>query len=400
MKLKNLIKLSGRNFTVRPLRAFLTILGVSVGIGTILFLVSLGYGIQKIILDRITTSDSLLSLEISPGPSGIVKLTFEKTEEIKQIPEVAQVSPMVSYSGQISHDNLTGDGVIYGADSSYFSLSGIAPKYGKIYGGDSSDEAVITTAGLNLLNIPVNEAIGKDLSLIFFMDETGEDGVEQIKIAELETKYKISGIIESNDSNYVFVPLSSFPNDIGIKYYNGLQVKIHKSEYMEKVRDEIINKGFMVSALSDVIDQANKIFKIIQIVLLLFGLVALIISAIGMFNTMTIALLERINEIGIMRAIGATSSNIRWLFIIESTIMGFLGGIGGVAVGLIGGKAVNVGLNFLAKSFGGQPVNLFFSPNWFILFIIIFSALVGFLTGLYPSKKAAGLNPLDALRYK
>lgn len=80
--------------------------------------------------------------------------------------------------------------------------------------------------------------------------------------------------------------------------------------------------------------------------------------------------------------------------------MGFLGGLGGVIVGIVGGKLVNIGLNFLAKSFGGQAVNLFFSPNWFILFIIIFSALVGLLTGLYPSKKAANLNPLDALRYK
>jgi putative ABC transport system permease protein len=399
MKLQNLIKLSGRNFTVRPLRTFLTILGVSVGIGTILFLVSLGYGIQKIILDRITTSDSLLSLEISPGPSEIIKLTPDKIEEIKAIPEVVEISPVVSYSGQINYNNLTGDGVIYGADTSYFSLSGIVPKSGKVYDVNSTDGAVITTAGINLLNLTEADAIGKELSLVFFVSELDENGFEQIKIIESKTKYKITGIIEANDSNYIFVPLASL-SDIAITDYNRLQIKIADSQYMEKVREEIINKGFMVSALSDVIDQANKIFNIIQIVLLLFGLVALIISAIGMFNTMTIALLERINEIGIMRAIGATSSNIRWLFIIESTIMGFLGGLGGVIVGIVGGKLVNIGLNFLAKSFGGQAVNLFFSPNWFILFIIIFSALVGLLTGLYPSKKAANLNPLDALRYK
>jgi len=399
MRLGNLIKLSGRNFTVRPLRTFLTILGVSVGIGTILFLVSLGYGIQKIILDRITTSDSLLSLEISPGPSDIVKLTSDKVEEIRTIPEVVEISPVVSFSGQINYNNLTGDGVIYGANTSYFSLSGIIPKYGKVFDNNSTDGAVITTAGINLLNLTADDAIGKELSLIFFVSELDEDGFEQIKIVEPKIKYKITGIIEANDSNYIFVPLASL-SDIAISDYNRLQIKILSSQYMEKVRDEIINKGFMVSALSDVIDQANKIFNIIQIILLLFGLVALIISAIGMFNTMTIALLERINEIGIMRAIGATSSNIRWLFIIESTIMGFLGGLGGVIVGLVGGKLVNIGLNLLAKSFGGQAVNLFFSPAWFVLFIIVFSALVGLLTGLYPSKKAANLNPLDALRYK
>lgn len=399
MKLKNLISLSGRNFTTRPLRAFLTILGVSVGIGTILFLVSLGYGIQKIILDRITTSDSLLSLEISPGPAELIKLTPALAEEIKRIPEVVEVSPVVSYSGQINNGKLTGDGIIYGAEASYFSLSGLVPKYGKVYDGNSTTGAVITTAGLNLLNLTEAESLGKELSLVFFVSEMVEDGTEKIKIVEPKTKYKISGVIEADDSNYIFVPLSSF-SDMNIAEYNKLQVKISSSQQMEKVRDEIINKGFMVSALSDVIDQANKIFKIIQIILLLFGLIALIVSAIGMFNTMTIALLERINEIGIMRAIGATSSNIRWLFIIESTLMGFLGGLGGVIVGLVGGKLVNLGLNFLAKSFGGQAVDLFFSPAWFILFIILFSALVGFITGLYPSQRASKLNPLDALRYK
>lgn len=399
MKLDDLIILSSRSFFVRPLRTFLTILGVSIGIGTILFLVSLGYGIQKIILERITTSDSLLSMEISPGASEIIKLTPGKVDEIKQIPQIIEASPVVSYSGQINHGNLTGDGVIYGADSSYFRLSGIIPKTGKIYDDNSINGAVITRAGLNLLNIKEEEAVGQELSLIIFINEIQEDGSEQVNIAELPEKFKISGVIDNQDSNYAYIPLAAILA-IGVDSYNLVQIKISDNQYMEKVREEIINKGFLVSALSDIIDQANKIFRIIQIILSLFGLIALIVSAIGMFNTMTIALLERINEIGIMRAIGATAPDIRWLFLIESTIMGFLGGVGGIIVGLVGGKIANLCLNFLAKFFGGQSVNLFYSPSWFILFIVIFSTAIGFLTGLYPSKRAANLNPLDALRYK
>ena len=158
--------------------------------------------------------------------------------------------------------------------------------------------------------------------------------------------------------------------------------------------------GYLVSSLSDTIDQAKKIFRIIQIILALFGLVALVVSAIGMFNTMTVTLLERINEIGILRSIGASANDIRLLFLVESVLMGFLGGIGGIVVGYLGGEIANFGLNILAKSFGGEPLNLFYRPFWFIGFIIIFSTIIGFLTGIYPSRRASKLNPLEALRYK
>ncbi|MBT4849458.1 ABC transporter permease [Candidatus Parcubacteria bacterium] len=156
----------------------------------------------------------------------------------------------------------------------------------------------------------------------------------------------------------------------------------------------------MVSSLSDTIEQANKIFGIVQLVLGLFGLIALIVSAIGMFNTMTITLLERINEIGIMRSIGVTKRDIRYLFLFESMVIGFLGGLSGVIIGFLGGELVNLFFNLLAKNFGGQTFDLFVSPSWFIIFIMVFSTLIGLVTGIYPSKQAASLNPLEALRYK
>ena len=127
---------------------------------------------------------------------------------------------------------------------------------------------------------------------------------------------------------------------------------------------------------------------------------ALTVSAIGMFNTMTIALLERINEIGIMRSIGITRKDIKKIFLLEASIMGLFGGVSGIAIGILGGELVNIGINILAKSFGGQALDLFYSPLWFIFTVTLFSSIVGFLTGIYPSMKASKLNPLDALRYK
>ncbi len=169
---------------------------------------------------------------------------------------------------------------------------------------------------------------------------------------------------------------------------------------MQTARDKIVGMGFFVSALRDTIDQVKQIFGIIQVVLGLFGLVALVVSAIGMFNTMTVMLLERTNEIGIMRSVGVARKDVRKLFLFESMLMGFLGGLGGVILGYLSGELANIGVNLMAKNFGGQTLNLFVRPTWFILVIIVFSAVIGLLTGLFPARKAARINPLEALRYK
>jgi len=182
--------------------------------------------------------------------------------------------------------------------------------------------------------------------------------------------------------------------------YVGAKVKVSNSEAMTSVREQIINMGFLVSVLQDTIDQVKKIFSIVQVVLGLFGLIALTVSAIGMFNTMTVMLLERTNEIGIMRSIGVTRKDVRKLFIFEAMIMGFLGGLGGVLLGYLGGFLANIGINVLAHYFGGQALDLFSSPTWFIVLIILFSTIIGLLTGIFPAQRAAKINPLDALRYK
>ncbi len=155
-----------------------------------------------------------------------------------------------------------------------------------------------------------------------------------------------------------------------------------------------------MTALSKTVEQASKIFQGIQATLAVFGGIALVVSAIGMFNTMTVTLLERTKEIGIMRTIGASPKDIKWLFVSESIVVGFLGGLSGIAMGVTLGFVVNIMLNIAASQFGGQSVSLFSFPLGFLLFIAIFSAAVGYLTGIFPARRASQLNPLDAIRYE
>ena len=115
---------------------------------------------------------------------------------------------------------------------------------------------------------------------------------------------------------------------------------------------------------------------------------------------MTITLLERTEEIGIMKSIGASDMSISMMFFMEAAIMGFLGGCAGILIGWLGGLGFNTVINFIAARFGGEKVSLFYSPLWFVLSILVFSAVVGFLTGLTPARRASKIDPLDALRYK
>jgi putative ABC transport system permease protein len=119
-----------------------------------------------------------------------------------------------------------------------------------------------------------------------------------------------------------------------------------------------------------------------------------------MFNTMTVTLLERTAEIGIMRTLGASSGDIQILFIAEAVIVGFLGGIMGILFGGTIGFVLNGLMNIAASNFGGKSMALFAFPWWFLIFIASFSAIVGFMTGVFPARRAAKLNPLDAIRYK
>jgi len=386
-------------FKIRPLRTLLTILGVSVGIGTVLFLVSLGYGLQNVILSKIATTDSLLTLDVISDESGLIKINKESIDRISKLQDIEDISSIISLPAQISMGEFTGDGAVKAVDPSYFRLGGINTDYGNNFRSDENYEAVISTANAMLFNMTPKEIIGQELALTIFLPKINEKGNEIIKSVKREQKYKIVGVIEDENMSYVYIPLGTI-GDLNIDNYDQLKVKVTNNEAIKGVRNEIIKEGFLVASLSDTIDQANKIFKIIQIVLALFGLVALLVSAIGMFNTMTIALLEKINEIGIMRSIGVTRGDISKLFLFESIIMGFLGGVGGVIIGYLAGKISNTGLNILARNFGGQPLDIFYNPLWFIAVIMVFSTLIGLLTGVYPSIKAARLNPLEALRYK
>ncbi len=400
MKFFQILKLSTRVFRTRPGRTFLTVLGISIGIGAVVFLVSLGYGLQKMMFEQITTEESLLVLDVSSPRTEIISIDRTVLKRAVEIDNVEEVSLRAAFSGQIIMEDLASDILIYAVDPSFIRLTGNFLSGGEYIKEEESYETILSTSLLRTFNIRPAEAIGREVTFTFFIPrkEDGE-GTEEIDIIEKEERYKIVGIIEDDITTFSYIPLGTL-EDLKIDTFSDLKIKVSSSAAMENVREELINMGFMVSSLSEMIEEADKIFNIMKIILAAFGMVALFVAAVGLVNTMTVALLERTNEIGIIKAIGGEDKNIKHMFLAEATIIGFLGGVGGITLARTGAFIFNGVLNILARELGGQAVNIFYTPLWFILFIIIFSTIIGFVSGFFPARRAAFLNPLDALRYK
>lgn len=398
MQIVDLFSLSTRMFRTRPARTWLTILGISVGISAVLFLVSLGYGLQNLILEKIVFNQALLSLTITPANELII-FNNEALEELEKIAKVADIAPETSFTGQVIIDELHGTADVKGVDARYFGYAGIITRAGQLFDEKETDKVVISDAVLKLWGLRDDkDVIGKQIHIQVLPARSVSTSTPLM--LELSHLYTIKGVVNDPQSSYVYIPLSELAKDIEVARYDQARVRVESSNDIEPVKELMINKGYQVASLSETVEQANKIFQVIQIVLGLFGAVALVVSSIGMFNTMTVTLLERTNEIGIMRAIGATKSSLKNMFLFESLIIGFLGGVVGEAIGIFMAGIFNFGVNSLATRFGGATANLFSFPSWFLGGIIILSMIIGFLSGIFPARRAANLEPLEALRYK
>ena len=161
--------------------------------------------------------------------------------------------------------------------------------------------------------------------------------------------------------------------------------------------------GFSTSVIKNQLGAINLAFAIINGLLGAFGMVALFVAAIGIFNTMTISLLERTHEIGIMKAIGGRDKDCSRIFTAEAATIGLMGGAFGMTCGWGIGRLLEVIINFLASKAGPAdqvPGHLFYTPPIFTIGVVVFAFLVSTFAGIWPARRASKLNPLEALRYE
>jgi ABC-type lipoprotein release transport system permease subunit len=543
----DLIELSLGNMRMRKTRTFVTIGGMTVGIAIIVLLVSLGYGLQELVISRVAKLEQMRQADVSLQTGSKLKINDKTQETLANITNVSSVLPVVSVVGKVNFNNSVSDMVAYGVTSNYLRDSDVKITKGVIFdnnqlsagldiaiqdvskddikrdgeisfsiddgqwirvrensdrnakvlgytkknrealmgkeiqGGEYVDsegnmqtrwvvasvplwnkqqceagnscsddaqyvpinsangeqvvlegnmaevgmnilskfdihqqhqdnfnknmlsrinkrEAVVNQSMLSVLGINENDAIGKkfDTSFVVVGNLMG-DGMDRMESPKVQ--YEIVGVVSEGVMPIFYVPFVDL-RSLGIINYSQLKVAATSQQSLPMVRKQIEAMGYATYSVSDTVDQINDFFATARLILGLVGMVALFVASLGMFNTLTVSLLERTREVGLLKAMGMRSGEVRNLFLTESIIMGFLGGIMGVFVGFLLGKALSIFISIFSVAQGLGVINITYIP-WKLSFLIaLISLLVGIFTGIYPAMRAQKISALNALRYE
>ena len=395
MKFSYLLYLAYKNLFCHKMRTILTALGVAISVGFVVFLVSFGLGLQRVSTDQITNIEALQVLDVSVAKSKLLSINDEMMDKFRDLGNVEQAHPQVSSAANISFNKSNIDGVVYGKDSNYLKLENVKLSSGREYSDNSADEVIINLATQNQL--AENDILGKEISLNIVLQP--ELLAKDNKVTQFNKKLKVVGIINDKSAPYAYVPMRVL-TDNGVINYSSAKIKMSNKSEVAQAKLQLESMGFKINSIKETIDQINQFFGVFQIILVSFGSIAILVAYLGMFNTLTISLIEKTREVGFMKALGTQRHDVYWLFTLESILIGTVGSMIGVATGVLTGKLINFCIFNLASNTGNQAVELFYIPSYMLLIIIIGSLITSILTGLYPARRAAKISPLNAMRYE
>lgn len=389
-----LIFMAWRNLVTKKLRSFLTILGVIIGIGAIFFLFSLGLGLQSLVTEEIIGNQSVKSIDVTSPNSRILKLDKPSSDKIKGLSHVQKLGNSYSFAGSLSFNGSEVDTIVYGVDTNYQELSNLTVIKGRMLERGDTNAVFLNKAALQAIGVSdVESVIDQQLGLKVPLLLTTEDGKDSI-----EQSFTVVGVIDSGAGSEVFIPSTLF-DQAGVEQYSQVKLVADDTPNINGLRKQIESLGFETASPIDTIDQINQIFKYFNVILVGFGAIGMIVAVLGMFNTLTISLLERTREIGLMVALGGRHRDMRKLFILEAVLLSLIGSIIGIGGAMVAGQAVNMGMNRLASNRGvTEGFDLFATPLWLILTLIGFMVIVGLLVVFMPARRAEKINPIDALR--
>jgi putative ABC transport system permease protein len=182
--------------------------------------------------------------------------------------------------------------------------------------------------------------------------------------------------------------------------YESLTIRVNGTSHVKDVEDAIKKMDFTAFSLLDASRNLSIVFAVFDLFLGIFGSLALVVASLGIINTLVMAILERRREIGVLKALGAADRDIRRLFFVEAGAMGLLGGIFGVLLGWLIGRAIDFGTNTYLTRRALPSISIVAVPWWMVASAIAFSVAVSLAAGIYPASRAAKLDPVEALRYE
>ena len=417
------------NMKQRGIRTFLTILGVVIGIVSIVSLMAIGLGTKKVLLTMAGEEGSATEIRIRGITEGKRKdqmITDRRLEEVRKLDAVAAVYPILSVDARFSYDNYVGYWTIDGIPQEY--LDEIETLHGNQSEGDNWIPELIM--GNQVLNLFFNEVTGTSYGETHESDSSEE--TEDLTGKKLETTFSQAG---SDSETKVRLPItdmtkqnsySIYCNQDELKLYlkrladggkiPGQPVNQNDENYNEwiygsaiveaddiesvkKLEQALKDMGFQTESNIEFVEYIEKTMKIAQLILAGIGMIALVVAVIGIGNTMTTAVYDRVQEVSMLKVLGADPEELLSLFLLESGILGGIGGIIGVLISYgISGLAVNrLAVKLLSLPKGTMLAEI---PIWLAFGAVIFAVLLGIAAGFFPARWAAKLNPIEGMRGK
>ncbi len=397
MKLSVVIRLAIKNIMRRRNRYVVTILGVSFAVVLMVILVGLGYGIQNLVIKDFTTLEALRTIDVMATKSEQIELNEETFNNFKDISSVREIYPVVELGGKLSYKNSVTDVAILGLDGNVFSKwTSVELADEKIAKSFTGHKIVVSRSALQLIGISdIESAKNKEVSLSISLSGF----LEKDDTSTVDEKFTIVTNENRSQSPMVIIPIDVLEK-LGVVRYSMAKIVVTSAEEVPKTRLMIEKMGFTTRSAQDTVDQIEQVFSVMRIALSVFGLVAGAIAALGMFNTLTVSLLEKTKEVGILKALGVQRKAILQLFLTEAFVMAIVGSITGLIGGILISKVVQLALGSVAQVYGYNMNSIFSFPPLFLLIVFASAFIIGGCTGFYPAFKASKINTLDALRYE
>jgi putative ABC transport system permease protein len=427
MTLKDLVKTSLGNLGRHKVRTALSAIGVTVGILTIVTMVSLGVGVQQEI-GQTFQSAGLETVRIRPvteestpfnqfgEPKRTVLVTQALVEEMRARDDVLEVDPYMYLPRGMNVSLKIGDELarVSVAEPSWGLSDPFTPPPELVAGTELTDDAqgeiFLSADPLATLGYEgqaaLDDLLGQEVALVIKAPR-GDTQTFPLRVAGVfDPNYGFDGPffdahIETDDALALKAWWYNDPDLLAHDGYDALTVKAASLNDAVQIVEQFEARGFEVTSLKTMLDTVNKAMVVLHTMLGSVGGLALLVASIGIANTMIMAIYERTKEIGILKAIGAAPGDIRLLFVAEASAIGLLGGV----VGTISGWLLGIGLNkgILAYlHWRDIPIEgtFFVVTGWLVVLALVFATVVGLLAGLYPAARAARLDPLEALRYE
>lgn len=359
-------------------------------------------------------------------------LDEDARHEFEQLSGVAEVYPDIRFQGEVRFNDKAQISTVGSLPMSAKDNDAFETLKGAFFSSPAANEIILRREFAEAIADKPESLIGRDVALRYAEREPMKPGQSSAEydagligfgfsVVPRERTLKVVGIVDEEPfggirgGSDVLMPgglaeslhaaqpavlrnLVGSPNS-SKEQYTSLVIRVLNPSAVQKVEDDVKQKGFGAFSLLDATKSLRRFFTILDLFLGIFGSMALAVASLGIVNTLVMAILERRREIGIMKAIGASDKDVRRLFFAEAGTMGFAGGALGVALGWTIGRVINAGTNVYLRSHQFPAEQIWSVPWWLVAFAIGVAVSVSLFSGLYPAARAARLDPVQALRY-